>query len=98
MIELQFPGQPASPFPLLWIETSNPGLKGQSGGPIFDTDGTVWGIQSNTFPYPTGFDPEDPNAKGKKLHQFLNAGRGVHPVTLVEFMNAQGIKHSLTSQ
>ena len=27
------------------LETSSPGLRGQSGGPIFDTDGVVWAIQ-----------------------------------------------------
>jgi hypothetical protein len=64
MIDLQFPNEPPSPFPLRWIETSSPGLKGQSGGPIFDVEGTVWGIQSNTLPYPLGFDPDDPNSKG----------------------------------
>ena len=34
---------PPSPFPLQMIETSSPGLKGQSGGPILDTTGTVCG-------------------------------------------------------
>jgi hypothetical protein len=97
MIDLQFPNQPPSPFPLCWIETSSPGLKGQSGGPIFDVEGTVWGIQSNTYPYPLGFDPDDPNSKGKKLHQFLNVGRGVHPITIVELLKSQGVKHSLSN-
>jgi len=97
MIDLQFPNQLPSPFPLQWIETSSPGLKGQSGGPIFDMEGVVWGIQSNTQSYPLGFDPDDPNYKGKKLHQFLNVGRGVHPTTIAEFLKAQGVKHSLSN-
>ena len=31
-----------------FIETSSPGLKGQSGGPIIDTKGLVWGIRGVT--------------------------------------------------
>ena len=57
--------QPISaPFPLRWIETSYPGLKGQSGGPIIDSQGSVWGIQCNTVSYALGFDPPVPGRKG----------------------------------
>ena len=38
-----------------WIETSSPGLKGQSGGPLVDSDGYICGIQVNTGHYPLGF-------------------------------------------
>jgi hypothetical protein len=38
-----------------FIETSSPGLRGQSGGAIFDTDATIWGIQSHTDHLPLGF-------------------------------------------
>jgi hypothetical protein len=31
-----------------FIETSTPGLRGQSGGPLFDAKGEIWGIQSRT--------------------------------------------------
>jgi hypothetical protein len=48
------------PFPLKWIETSSPGLKGQSGGPLLDERGTIWGVQSNTFSYNLGFSPQVP--------------------------------------
>jgi len=40
-----------------FIETSSPGLKGQSGGPIFDTDGVICGIQSRTAHLQLGFSP-----------------------------------------
>ena len=39
-----------------WIETSSPGLKGQSGGPLIDTAGFVCGIQANTGHYDLGFE------------------------------------------
>lgn len=33
-------------YEFLFLETSTPGLRGQSGGPVFDTQGTVWGIKA----------------------------------------------------
>jgi hypothetical protein len=52
------PPSPAPNFPLKYIETSSPGLRGQSGGPTFDTEGAVWAIQSQTRHLPLGFSPE----------------------------------------
>jgi hypothetical protein len=40
------PDQPA--FPIKYVETSSPGLLGQSGGPTFDVHGTIWAIQAKT--------------------------------------------------
>jgi hypothetical protein len=40
-----------------FIEVSTPGLRGQSGGPVFDIKGLVCGIQSRTFSFPLGFSP-----------------------------------------
>jgi len=75
-----------------FVETSSPGLKGQSGGPIFDREGTVWGIQSQTSHLYLGFDPEVPNGRpGEKEHQFLNVGWGVHPQTVAGFLRENGI-------
>jgi hypothetical protein len=83
------------PFPMQWIETSSPGLRGQSGGPIFDKNGTVWGIQSNTFCYPLGFEPEI--RQGQKIHQFLSVGRGVHMSTVVSALYQQNVNFSLSA-
>jgi S1-C subfamily serine protease len=68
------------------VETSSPGLRGQSGGPIFDTEGRVWAMQSRTMHLPLGFSPEL-DAAGEKVteHQFLNVGLGVHGQTIVDF-------------
>lgn len=76
-----------SPYPLQFIETSSPGLKGQSGGPTFDKEGTVWGIQSQTVSLALGF--EGP-AKG----QCLNVGLGVHPSTFLPFFDDNGIVYN----
>lgn len=54
-----------------WIETSSPGLRGQSGGPLVDPQGNVCGIQVNTKSYPLNF-------KGVGSNQALHVGRAVH--------------------
>ena len=41
---------------LFGIELSSPGLKGQSGGPLFDKDGIVYGMQFSTKHLHLGFD------------------------------------------
>lgn len=93
------PGEdPHVKFPTMHIETSSPGLKGQSGGPIFDAQGTIWAIQCVTANYPLGFDPPVPGTNGKvKVHQFLNVGRGVHAVSIVGLLQQLGVKFQLSA-
>ena len=81
-------------FDNLFIETSSPGLRGQSGGPIFDTNGVIWGIQSHTAHLPLGFSPKiNRNGKEVEENQFINLGVGVHPVTISQFLEKNGIKY-----
>lgn len=49
-----------------FVETSSPGLRGQSGDPTFDTKGRVWAIQSRTIHHPLGFSPEAPNQRNRE--------------------------------
>jgi hypothetical protein len=81
---------PAPAYPLQSIETSSPGLRGQSGGPTFDTKGTIWAIQSRTAHYALGFD----HAGGKDA--FFNVGLGVHPATMLPFFDANGVQYELS--
>lgn len=70
-------------YPLKFLETSTPGLKGQSGGPWFDSRGSVWAIQSQTQHLALGFRPSvQEGAKKQEEHQFLNVGWGVHTETI----------------
>jgi len=79
------------------LETSSPGLRGQSGGPIFDTKGTVWAIQSRTGHYQLGFSPKiKRNGKETEENQFLNVGQGVHPDVIVPFLRENGISFKLS--
>lgn len=78
---------------ILFLETSSPGLRGQSGGPICDTEGNIYAIQSQNITMPMGF--KGTVNEGKKTtesDQFLNLGIGVHPRTIVTLLNKHNIK------
>jgi S1-C subfamily serine protease len=77
------------------VETSSAGLRGQSGGPVFDVNGTVWGIQSKTASLPLGFAPKiKHNGKEITEHQFMHVGLAVHVMHACELME----KHKITFQ
>jgi hypothetical protein len=86
------------PYSLAQIETSSPGLRGQSGGPIVDRRGRLWGIQTTTKHLPLGFEPEF-ERDGKKQHQsqFLNVGLGVHGETILGLLKEAGASFELSS-
>ncbi len=86
-----------SKYDIEFLETSSPGLRGQSGGPIFDVNGTVWAIQSRTMHFPLGFSPKvTRNEQEVEENQFLNVGWGIHPRLLVAFLKDSGIKFDLS--
>lgn len=71
-----------------FLETSSPGLRGQSGGPIFDTQARIWAIQSSTIHLPLGFSPEVTASDGSRAveHQFINLGLGCHVDEVLGFL------------
>jgi trypsin-like peptidase len=84
-------------FNIMFLETSTPGLKGQSGGPTFDINGNIWAIQSQTKHLELGFSPKV--KKGKKEieeNQFLNVGWGVHVDTLIKFLTEKKVNFEIT--
>jgi S1-C subfamily serine protease len=70
-----------------WIETSSPGLRGQSGGPLADADGLVCGIQVSTAHYPLGF-------RGRGRNDVLHVGRAVHSTTVKAMLDQHGIVYA----
>ena len=88
IVEVDIAGQ-KRPYPLLLVETSTPGLRGQSGGATFDTQGTVWAIQSKTASWPLGFE-------GLAKDQYLNVGLGVHTATLLALLDSRGITYEMS--
>ena len=80
--------------PSAFIETSTPSLIGKMGGPVFDANAVVWGIQSHTMHHALGFRPPVPGgAAGEVEHQFLNTGLAVHAAVIRRFLDAEGIAY-----
>jgi hypothetical protein len=83
------------------IEMSTPGLRGQSGGPLFDVNGIVWGMQSATITLPLGFDQENReiyvNGIKKKVndYSFIHLGRCIHVDVIKDFMDTHGVKYNV---
>ncbi len=80
------------------IEMSTPGLRGQSGGPLFDADGLVYGMQSMTQHLHLGFDIKDKeilasNNKKERVsnYPFLHVGHCIHIDRIKEFLTANKI-------
>ncbi len=79
------------------MELSTPGLRGQSGGPLFDTDGKICGMQSRTKHLHLGFDIEEKaiiaHGKAKKVNDyaFIHLGECIHVSVIKEFMRANNV-------
>ncbi len=87
---------PDGKYEYLFLETSSPGLRGQSGGPIFDKDGNIWAIQSQTRHLPLGFSPKVKKGDQEiEENQFLNVGWGVHVKTLLKFLDSFGVSYQM---
>jgi len=80
------------------IEMSTPGLKGQSGGPLFDANGVVYGMQFATNHLHLGFDIKDLDVfnDGKKSKvsnfPFLHVGLTIHVDRIKEFLRSHSIQ------
>ena len=76
-----------------YVETSTPGLRGQSGGPIFDVEGRLCALQVHTVHYPLGFSPVvQHDGQQVEEHQFLNVAVGVHAATILAFLAQHGVR------
>lgn len=84
---------------IVGLELSTPGLKGQSGGPLFDKDGVICGLQSLTASLPLGFDQvnKEITIEGKKKkvsnYPFLHLGICVHVDVIKRFLDEQGVMY-----
>lgn len=81
---------------IIGFEMSTPGLKGQSGGPAFDVDGKVWGMQSATKHLDLNFDVDmEVFRNGQKKHiresAILHVGYCVHIDILKSFMKQHNV-------
>ncbi len=82
------------------IEMSTPGLRGQSGGPLFDRNGIVYGMQFATNHLHLGFDLHGHeiinNGKREKVtnNPFLHVGLCVHADKIKTFLREKNISFS----
>jgi hypothetical protein len=80
-----------------FLETSSPGLRGQSGGPIFDVRARVWALQSRTFNFPLGFSPQLKIGNTSVTeHQFLNVGIGSHVEEILNFLRENQVQFEVS--
>lgn len=83
------------------IELSTPGLRGQSGGPLFDTQGRIYGMQFATNHLHLGFDmerqPMNLNGEMKIVNNqpFLHVGHCIHVSIIKEFLNEHQIAYKM---
>ena len=83
---------------IIGIELSTPGLRGQSGGPVFDENGIVCGMQSGTNHLHLGFDMKNFEYKinGRTIRvnnqPFLHVGHCVHVDIIKDFLRQNNIK------
>ncbi len=77
-----------------YIQTSSPGLRGQSGGPLFDTEASLCGLQSSTTHLDLGFAPTfSRDGQNVVEHQFLNVGQAVHVDEIRRFLDSHHIRY-----
>lgn len=81
------------------FETSTPGIRGQSGGPIFNKDGYIVGMQSATRHLDLMFDIHGSFKRGIKYEdvnekQFINLGIGISVEELTRFMDENKVKYN----
>ena len=84
------------PAGVFGFELSTPGLRGQSGGPAFDSQGRVWGMQAATNHLDLDFDVDmDVLRTGQKRRvkdsAFLHVGHCIHVDVLKQFMRDNGV-------
>ena len=83
-------------YDMLYVETSTPGLRGQSGGPIYDRDCRICAVQVQTAHLPLGFHPSV-EYEGETVveNQFLNVGLGIHVKTLLKILEDRNVEFTV---
>lgn len=81
---------------VIGFELSTPGLRGQSGGPAFDVDGKIWGMQASTNHLDLNFDVDTEvirSGQKKTIRDsaFLHVGHCVHIDILKTFMKQHNV-------
>ena len=82
-------------FKMVYLETSTPGIGGQSGGPIIDVDGRLHAMQVNTVHHPLGFHPTaDYDGRTVVENQFMNLGVGLSVGSIRSMLDSKNIRYT----
>ena len=80
-------------FERAFVDTTTPSFKGQSGGPLFDSEGRIYGLNVRTQIRRLDFDqilqPRDELIPEK---QYANFGQAVHVRTLIQIMKKNNVE------
>ena len=86
-------------FDRIFVDTSSPSFRGQSGGPLYDTEGRIYGINVRTQIRRLDFDnvmrPRDELLPEK---QYANFGQAVHVRTLIEIMKKNNVSFTTSGE
>ena len=80
------------------IELSTPGIKGTSGGPLYDENAIIYGVQSISKHFHLGFDIVDQNTlvngeyKSISNYPFINLGECVSINIIKDFLKENNVK------
>jgi len=82
---------------VIGFEMSTPGLRGQSGGPAFDSEGRVWGMQSRTIHLDLDFDVDMEVTRAGTTRRIrdsavLHVGHCIHVEVLKDFMRKHKVE------
>lgn len=84
-------------YEIKFLETSSPGITGQSGGPLFDSHGTIWGVQSRTDMHSFRVHTRTPGkARAGNEVLSLNLGVAIHPELIVSFLRDNDVRFRLS--
>lgn len=80
------------------FETSSPGIRGQSGGPVFSPEGIIYGIQSYTKQLDLNFDVDMNVKRGIEERKvsytpFINLGVSISSLEIIKFLDENNIKY-----
>lgn len=83
---------------LSMFETSTPGLRGQSGGPVFSPNGIVYGIQSMTKHIDLNFDVDADVKRGNNIKHvtftpFMNLGVAISSCEIIKFLDENNVEY-----
>lgn len=83
------------------FEMSTPGIKGQSGGPIFDSRGVLYGMQIMTRTFDLDFNLKGIVSKGTEqqyinAYSFIHLGVGINSSVIRNFLNKYNIKYNVS--